>query len=103
MASASSVMRIFVEYFSAPESGSASVFGDLFFSSVDIGTSLRSATPANPAKDLRTQDKNGPARQHYSGAERGLSWITSREENQHSSLEHQECNRCERVARGENY
>src|SRR5271163_5346846 len=96
-------MRIFVEDLSAAESRAALAFGDLVFSSVDIRASLRGATVANPTKDLRAQDKNGPARQHYNRTKRGFSWITGREENQHSNLERQECNRRERIARRENY
>src|SRR5271170_6554148 len=89
-------MRIFVGYFSAAEPAAAPVFGDFLFSSVDIGDSLCRATVANPTKDLRARDKNGPACQHYSRTKRGFSWITGREENQ-------ECNRCERIASSENY
>src|SRR5580693_8322541 len=100
---ASSVMRIFVSYFSGAESGTTPAFGDLLFSSFDIEASLHGTTPANPTKELRAQDKNGPACQHHSRAERGFSWITGRQENQHNSLERQERNRRERVAHGEDY
>src|SRR5271163_908521 len=96
-------MRIFVGYFSAAEPAAAPVFGDFLFSSVDIGSSLRRTTVANPTKDLRAQDKNGPACQHYSRTKRGFSWITGREENQHTNLKRQECDRRERIARRENY
>src|SRR5271168_112899 len=102
MASASSVMWIFVEDLSAAESGAAPAFGDLVFSSVDIRASLRGATLANPTKDLRAQEKSGLARQHASRTERRFAWITGREEEQQSSCERQDCNGCKRIAHSEN-